>query len=341
MEEAFNEIKQVTGAPNLSMMIAKFIDQKTNRKNLEIEVKDAERKLNGLKKEYASIEKSYQDMKTTGISQIEFGRDTAEKIEEEITTTKSELRMLTAAQERTSSIFIGLKQGAASLLQRSAPYSYLLREPGVFDLTSGGASGVGHNSSDESSWLETLDALSSAEQLLAKLMEINAAVGETPLRGMDDDDHSAASITSLETAVEAPTFALNLRIKSKKALREEEIKLFRSKEENNVANTIGSTVMHLLATGAADSPVRPSGIDNDYDEDEPSDPVPKHRKSTSADEDSTALTRLAVKKNSLNTTQEAHRKAELELRKKKLAERLASRMTTIENDEGGIANAAR
>ena len=144
MEEAFNEIKQVTGAPNISIMIAKFIDQKTNRKNLEIEVKDAERKLNGLKKEYASIEKSYQDMKTTGISQIEFGRDTAEKIEEEITAAKSELRMLTAAQERTSSIIIGLKQGATSLLQRSAPYSYLLREPGVFDLTSG-ASGVGHS----------------------------------------------------------------------------------------------------------------------------------------------------------------------------------------------------
>jgi len=340
MEEAFNEIKQVTGAPNISIMIAKFIDQKTNRKNLEIEVKDAERKLNGLKKEYASIEKSYQDMKTTGISQIEFGRDTAEKIEEEITAAKSELRMLTAAQERTSSIIIGLKQGATSLLQRSAPYSYLLREPGVFDLTSG-ASGVGHSSSDESSWLETLDALSSAEQLLAKLMEINAAVGETPLRGMDDDDHSAASITSLETAVEAPAFALNLRIKSKKALREEEIKLFRSKEENNVANTIGATVMHLLATGAADSPVRPSGMDNDYDEDEHTDQVPKHRKSSSTDDDSTALTRLAVKKNSLNTTQEAHRKSELELRKKKLAERLASRMTTIENDEGGIASAAR
>lgn len=146
LQKEFNNIKQVTGlmsntdtagADDVTKMINKFIDQKTNRKNLEKEVKDAERKLTALKRDYGVMEKGYLDLQTSGSGQAEFGREQIKSIENEIMRCKLDMRLLVASAERTMSTHNGLIQGAAGLLLRAAPHSELLREPGVFDITNG------------------------------------------------------------------------------------------------------------------------------------------------------------------------------------------------------------
>jgi len=336
------ELKQVTGAQDVSSMVSKFIDQKTNRKNLEKEKSDAEQKLAKLKKNYSAMEKSYQELKTTGAGQVEFGREHMKQIEGDIEKKKAKLKLQTATAERTKNVMIGLQQGAKGLLQRASVYNYLLREPGVFDLTSGNS--PNNTLLEDASWSDTLDALNLSEQICAKLMEINASVGEAgPNKTFDEDDQSLqSSVHSLETAVEAPSHALNVRIKSKKMLRDEEIRMTRGGDENAPApSQMASTVMQLLASGAADSPVRAGMDSEDEDDEQSSGMLPTKKKNFFGEEAESAPRREVVKMMSVNKVQEAHRREDMEIRKKALAERLASRNTADVDDAEGIANAAR
>lgn len=334
LEEAFMEIKQVTGAQDVKSMIAKFIDQKTNRKNLEKEVKDAERRLNGLKRDHANIEKSYQDLKTSNAGRAEYGREYILSMENEINASKSELKLLSTTADRLSSVMMGLRQGAKGLLQRAHPYSFLLREPGAFDHTVG----ISHNITEEANWVETLDALTNAEQVYSKMMEINAAVGELPTRNIDDEEKSLSSAMSLETAVEAPAYSLNVRIKSLKARRDEEMKFMRGDEVGIAGGNLGTTVMQMLTAGAQDNPVRSIHGDEDND-----DVNALLAKSKMGELGGLVPNRMAVKKISVNTVQDAHRQKELQDRKVKLAETLKSQRAAASADdiEGAIANAAR
>jgi len=336
LEEAFMEIKQVTGAQDVKSMVAKFMDQKTNRKNLEKEVKDAERRLNGLKRDYANTEKTFQDLKTSSAGRAEYGREYVLTMENDINTAKMEMKLLSATADRTSNVMMGIRQGAKGLLQRAQPYSFLLREPGAFELTLG----VSHNTADEAVWVETLDALTNAEQVYSKLIEINAAVGELPTKTIDDDDRSLGSVQSLETAVEAPSYSLNVRIKSVKTRRDEEMKLMRGDDlPGATGSALGATVMQMLAMGAADNPVRSFHEDDDVDD------AALIVKGTMTDADKADMTRRGVVKQlSVNTVQDAHRQKELQDRKIKLAESLKARNAAADalaDVEGAIANAAR
>ena len=347
MEEAFMELKQVTGAQNVNLMVSKFIDQKTNRKNLEKEVKDAERKLSNLKKDYSAKEKSYQELKTSGAGQTEFGRELQKEIKNEILNCKAAHRVLMASSERTTAVMVGMRQGATGLLQRAAPYSYLLREAGVFDLTGNPADIF--KLSDNASWMDTLEALSSAEQLFAKMMEINSSVPEQPVKtGYDDDNNSVnTSTSSLNTAVEAPAFSMNVRIKSKRSLRDEDWKAGPGTRTDELhagqSSAIGNTVMQLLATGGAESPVRSGAFDESDGEEEQGNAAQIKSKKTAGGGEDYVPTRLTVKKSSVNSILDAHRKEDMEIRKKKLAERLATRQIAMagSDDEQGLANAAR
>jgi len=336
LEEAFIEIKQVTGAQDVKSMVAKFMDQKTNRKNLEKEVKDAERKLNGLKRDYANIEKTFQDLKTSNAGRAEYGREYVLSMENDINAAKMELKLLAATTDRTSNVMMGIRQGAKGLLQRAQPYSFLLREPGAFDLTLG----VSQSTADEAVWVETLDALTNAEQVYSKMIEINAAVGELPTKAIDDDEKSLGSIQSLETAAEAPLYSLNVRIKSIKTRRDEELKLMRGDDlPGTTGNALGGTVMQMLAMGAADNPVRSFHEDDDFED------GTILVKGTMTNSDKMDMTRRGVVKQlSVNTVQDAHRQKELQDRKVKLAESLKARNAAADalaDVEGAIANAAR
>ena len=225
LEEAFNEIKQVTGASNLDIMIEKFANQKTNKKNLEKEVKDAEKKLNSAKKEYGKLEQYYQELKSSGLGNTEISKEASDQKEEHIQQYKNEIKVLAAGNERVHTVLIGLSQGAGGLMQRVQPYQALIESGGVFDLTSATTS-IASALHDEASWYETLGVLSEAEQILAKMLELVSALGEVqtkPLSAFDDDEISVGSNTdmSIGTAAEAPLFANNVRIKSRKMLKEQ------------------------------------------------------------------------------------------------------------------------
>lgn len=75
MEEAFTKLKQVTGVKNVEEMHEKFLSQKSSKLQLELEVKDAEAKLNNLKKNYSRLEMTFQELKSDGSGLAEISRD--------------------------------------------------------------------------------------------------------------------------------------------------------------------------------------------------------------------------------------------------------------------------
>merc|ERR1719421_336564 len=94
-----------------------------------------------------------------------------------------------------------------------------LSDGNVFELT---------EAEDKQPWVVAMDALSTAEQVLAKMQEALTGDGTgspTNMRNLlEEDDKTADSDDekSVGTVVEAPAFANNVRIKSMKLLREVE-----------------------------------------------------------------------------------------------------------------------
>lgn len=79
MESMFTRLKQVTGVSSIEEMHEKFSNQKSNKRNLEFEVKDAEAKLLAAKKANAKMEKTFEDLKSSGSGTGELTRDTINK----------------------------------------------------------------------------------------------------------------------------------------------------------------------------------------------------------------------------------------------------------------------
>ena len=91
---------------------------------------------------------------------------------------------------------------------------------------------------DQSPWTETVDALTTSEHVLAKMMEAisgdsapGGAANGAGTGGFDEDGnpipddesiYSHSSMGSLETFDEAPNEANNIRIRSKKFIRDME-----------------------------------------------------------------------------------------------------------------------
>ena len=79
MDEAFTKLKQVTGVKNVEEMHEKFSNQKSNKLQLEIEVKDAEHRLAAAKKAHAKQEGVYQELKSSGSGMTELNRESINK----------------------------------------------------------------------------------------------------------------------------------------------------------------------------------------------------------------------------------------------------------------------
>ena len=60
-------------------MLDKFSGQKTNKRELESEVKEAEARLAAAKKVMQKREKEFQDLKSAGAGLAELSRDTTDK----------------------------------------------------------------------------------------------------------------------------------------------------------------------------------------------------------------------------------------------------------------------
>lgn len=219
MDDAFNKLKQVTGVSSLEEMFEKFSSQKSNKKSLEQEVKDAEARLLSAKKAHAKQERVFQELKSSGGGAAELTRESINKLNHSIEETKNEFKITRAASERLSSVLLGLNQGSRGLVQRVQPYNHL-SEGGVFELT---------QMEDDAPWAETLDALSNAEQILAKMLEIlNGENGNGGASNSIFDDEESSMGESMDghgngfSIGDAPSHVNNIRIKSKKILREME-----------------------------------------------------------------------------------------------------------------------
>lgn len=79
MDEAFTKLKQVTGVKNVEEMHEKFSNQKSNKLQLELEVKDAEHRLAAAKKAYAKQEALFQELKSSGSGMTELNRESINK----------------------------------------------------------------------------------------------------------------------------------------------------------------------------------------------------------------------------------------------------------------------
>jgi hypothetical protein len=81
MEEAFTKLKQVTGVKNVEEMHEKFSTQKSNKLQLELEVKDAEHRLASAKKSFQKLETTFQELKSSGSGFAELNRDNINRYE--------------------------------------------------------------------------------------------------------------------------------------------------------------------------------------------------------------------------------------------------------------------
>lgn len=218
MEDLFAKLKQVTGVRTLEGMLEKFSSQKGSKKGLETDVAEAEKRLAAAKKELRRKERQYQELKSSGGGLAELSREANNNLEEAILASKAEQKLIRADSDRLSAIILALSQGAQGLLQRVGPFLHLADGAG-FELTQG--------AEEAQSWARTLDALTTAEQVLAKMLEALSGDAASPdamklLTKFDEDDDDQtveSNEASVGSAAETPSMANNVRIKSRRLMR--------------------------------------------------------------------------------------------------------------------------
>ena len=318
MEDEFMLIKQVTGVSSLEEMLEKVSSQKPNKANLETEVKEAEHSLVASKKASFELEAQFQNLKSSGVGVADISREVTNKMEADINAARQQFKITHALSERLNSVLVGLQQGGNGLQQRVHPYMHMA-DASVFELT---------QNEDDAVWAESMEALSSAEQVLTKMMELCAGGDQSPnkLNNTDDDDDDTndgtrdrSTMDSLDTGA---CFANNVRIISKKYIRETE---FGDDDDGKVKIETNNDGMGMGTAEHEDEYEIPKTLSS----------IQQTNTNQNDDEDYVP-SRIGVKKISGKSCQDAVRKSDLETRRKKLQESMAGSM-----DNSGIGNAAR
>jgi hypothetical protein len=218
MEEEFTRLKQVTGVKNVEEMHEKFLNQRTNKFQLDLEVDDVKKRLEQAKLAYQKVENDFKSLKSSGVGQEDLNRDGLDMFEKMSFEARTDQKAIKADAERIQNILLGLDQGSKGLLLRVSPYQQLI-EGGVFDLTQVGE--------EASPWTETVEALNTAEHILSKMMELNQGDTATAAGGYDDDEDADSTYSkeseTIETGLEAPNQTNNIRVKSRRYLRMHEM----------------------------------------------------------------------------------------------------------------------
>mmetsp|Transcript_34937 Transcript_34937/g.65185 ORF Transcript_34937/g.65185 Transcript_34937/m.65185 type:complete len:706 (+) Transcript_34937:111-2228(+) len=339
MEESFQRIKQITGMSSLDDMVDKFSVQRINKKNLEKEVSDVEQRLAEAKKLNTKAEQAFQERKSSGVGEAEINRDDTITSEEKINAARYEYKVTKAASERLDAVLVALRQGANGLLQRVQPYVSLV-DAGVFELTSGG--NVAGNE-EMHSWTDTMDSLSTAEQVLSKMIEIIGGGDPSPAKvGGGGVNETVAFEENSEMNEMAPSMSNNVRIRSRRIKREAE------EVDNHTGPKLLPTIEDMSMDGSdsismfSDLPDSPQEMKRGTLLQTPMSPNGRENDGTGGSvvsiDDHDTGNRLAVKKTSSRITNDAHRKIAQEQRRKKLAERMGAQG---EMDESGLANMAK
>lgn len=328
MEDVFAQLKQVTGVSSLDDMLDKFSGQKTNKRELEAEVKEAEARLAAAKKVMQKREKEFQDLKSAGAGLAELSRDTTDKLDRDILLSRNDYKLTKAMTDRLSAVLLGLQQGSIGLLQRVGPHKDLA-DAGVFDLT---------KADDDQFWQSTLEALSTVEQVLAKMIEsVSGTGGETQgasaLKALAYDDDEEDSIShnpdkqSVTGSFEMTVGTNNIRVKSRRT--QKELEAVRMREDEAVL-----TEKELSVNGSVAHTGSESSTTEDGD-------IRAITKSSSDQQLSAGMgdevpSNRSVKRSSDRTTADALKKIELDKRQKRLQERMALGRSAAAADDGGI-----
>lgn len=108
MEEAFTKLKQVTGVKNVEEMHEKFSNQRSNKLQLEMEVKDAEHRLATAKKAFQKQEQIFQELKSSGIESAELNRDNIKRLEELYNEARNDQKAIKADSDRIAAVLVSL-----------------------------------------------------------------------------------------------------------------------------------------------------------------------------------------------------------------------------------------
>lgn len=129
LEQAFMQIRQATGVTTLDEMVAKFMGQGANKKALEDEKAEAERRLARIKEQKKAAEDEFAQLKASDLGGTELSRERIAKYEAEISTARAQLKVSKAACERLEGVLVAVRQGAVGLAQRLAPFDFLDEGP--------------------------------------------------------------------------------------------------------------------------------------------------------------------------------------------------------------------
>jgi hypothetical protein len=326
MEASFTRLKQVTGVKNVEEMHEKIFNQKTNKFQLvEKDVPEMRKRVEEAKNSYLKVENGFKSIKTSGIGLEEVSRDSIDTLKSMSHEAKIDQKAINADSERIASVLLGLSQGSQGLLQRVQPYQYLT-EGGVFDLT--------QVEEESSPWTETVEALNTAEHILSKMMEVISGDANNAAAGFDDDDEEEgednrsqfSDIDLLDsTSIEAPNIALNVRVKSRKYLRQ-----FEATDDDGAG--VMMTGDNLLVT--TDAPVANIGeVDTSANHHAASNGRLHYHVSDITPDEDAGKARLTMKL----ALEKEKRGMEAERRRKKLLERLE----TTKGDEEKPGNSRR
>ncbi len=355
MEEAFSQLKQVTGVSSLVDMYDKFSNQKGKKSDLLQEVRDAEARLEAVKQAQLKYEETFSELRASGGASNEksptalvptgapsvadeAAKDSTEHLESTIDAAKKDCKVARASSDRLESVLLGLQQGANGLHSRVQPYMHLT-DGGVFELTQA--------VDDSQPWADTLEHLSLAEQVLSKMMEVLSGAAEgvqSPSKWMaaaldeEEEDEMSIDSHSVGTIGEAPSYAYNVRIKSKKLQRDLEAKRQAGAEKGQKAAEKAG--YHVPFGGEEGEEYDESALPPAQGRSKSHGPV-----AVGAPEIKLSVpTRLTVKKASTRAQTEEKRRVEMEIKQKTLEDkmmRLSSRRNQIEGgDDSAIGNLA-
>lgn len=309
MEEAFMLLKQITGVSSLDEMVEKFSNQRINKKNLEKDVRDTEMKLAEAKRANQEAEDLFQQVKASETGAEDVNRERLDKKESDILSVKSDLKAVKAHYERLNIVLVALHQGAQGLLQRVNPYRHLV-DSSVFELTQ-------TRSDDDESWAETMDALSTAEQCLSKLLELLGNTGDASptkfaLNEEEVDDGSSSPSARNKGDHISPPGKNNIRVMSRR--------FWRGMESGGVVDLDVDTSNDFDITSQEDRSV--GGSNGDL---------------LTTPDGEAVMSRGMLKKSSMRTSLDAVKKADQASRRKRMAERAS----VEEVDEKELLNASR
>lgn len=179
LESAFVAVRQATGVNSLDEVVEKFQSQEGNRESLTTEKKEAEERLANANRAKDDLEHRFKQLQNSGLGTTEMSREISVQLQGEIDACRIDLKASNATCERLESVLVALRQGAAGLFQRLAPFRHLLEGEGTLASAAVGGGAVpsasappGSATSDNAPAIDPIDAIQLCEIMLSKMVEV-------------------------------------------------------------------------------------------------------------------------------------------------------------------------